>query len=232
MERAAAQDLAVQLMWFQMLLATVVDGSSIRQVSPAGVVKTIAGCPSGGCTDSVGDADGPGETARFGFTTGIARDNAGNLYVADAGNETVRKLTFTDGDWMVTTLAGLTGQASVADGIGSDARFDYPTGIAVDAAGAVYVVNSNENGISKGLPASAPAPFVQFDTSAGGLMLGGGNIQMRINSSSSGILVLEASTNLQTWIPIQTNVLSGGSVNLSIPITQDSHDFFRAVLTP
>ncbi len=113
---------------------TVVDGYSIRQVSSAGLVTTIAGCPSGGCLDAIGSADGPGATARFGFPAGIARDTAGNLYVADEGNDTIRKLVYSGGEWMVTTLAGLTGQASALDGIGSEARFDNPTGIAVDAA--------------------------------------------------------------------------------------------------
>ena len=211
---------------------TILDGYSVRQVSSSGVVKTIAGCPSGGCTNAIGSIDGAGDIARFGFPAGIAEDAAGNLYVADAGNDTIRMLTYVEGEWMVTTLGGLTGQAGAVDGVGTDARFDYPTGIAVDASGAVYVANTDEYNITKGVPSSGTTPVVQFDTSAGNLSLSNGFIQMSVTSSSSGTLILQSSTNLLTWTPIQTNSLSGSPVAVSIPLDQAAGRFFRALLSP
>ena len=183
--------------------------------------------------NAIGSADGPVATARFGFPAGIARDAAGNLYVADTGNDTIRKLAYSGGEWTVTTLAGLTGQASAANGVGTNARFNNPTGIAVDAAGIVYVADTDENRITKGVAASAPAPSVQFDTGDGGLTVSNGFITLRVTaSSSSGTLVVLTSTNLQTWIPLQTNSLSGSPVAVSVPLSQAPRRFFRALLFP
>ncbi len=211
---------------------TVVDGYSIRQVSPAGAVSTIAGCPSGGCTDAIGSADGPGATARFDAPGGIARDTAGNLYVADTANDTIRKLTYSSGEWMVTTLAGLVGQTNSTAGVGMDARFDNPMGVAVDASGAVYVGDTQVYCIAKGVPASAGTPLppvVQFETGAGNLTLSNNAIHFSVTSSTNGAVVLQTSTDLKTWATLQTNSVSGGTAAISIPIDQVAGRFFRAV---
>src|SRR6266550_4351193 len=71
-----------------------------------------------------GSADGTGSGARFNFPKGVAVDTAGNVYVADSYNHTIRKVTTAGA---VTTLAGLPGSAGSADGKGSDARFSHPT---------------------------------------------------------------------------------------------------------
>ena len=207
----------------------VADGPSIRKVTSAGVVTTLAGCPSGGCTNAIGSADGDGTTARFGLPSGVAVDGAGSVYVADASGDTIRKLTPTGTNWMVTTLAGSPFQAGAADGIGSDARFNQPTGVAVDGAGNVYVADSVENRIAKG--ALAPA-VVQFDTSSVGLTVSNGVFQMRITGPSSGSLILEVSTNLQSWTPIQTNSLSAGAEVVTVPLNPAPYRFFRARLAP
>src|SRR5262249_21278326 len=75
--------------------------------------------------------------ARFNGPVGIAADGAGNLYVADGINDTVRKIVIATG--AVTTLAGAPGQAGSADGAGAAARFDAPAGIATDGAANLYV---------------------------------------------------------------------------------------------
>ena len=64
-------------------------------------------------------------------------DNAGNAYVADNGNQTIRKVT---PGGVVTTLAGLAESWGSADGTGSVARFYMPRGVAVDSAGNLYVL--------------------------------------------------------------------------------------------
>ncbi|HEX7681630.1 MAG TPA: NHL repeat-containing protein [Thermoanaerobaculia bacterium] len=126
----------------------VVDGGgnqTIRKITPAGVVTTLAGTPG-----SSGSADGTGSAARFNWPQGVAVDNGGNVYVADSQNSTIRKIT---PGGVVTTLAGLAGASGRDDGTGSAARFDYPAGIAVDGNGNAYVADGHANTIRKITPA-------------------------------------------------------------------------------
>ncbi|MEO5845585.1 MAG: hypothetical protein ABIQ33_12180 [Caldimonas sp.] len=109
------------------------DNYTIRKITPAGAVTTLAGLAK-----SMGNADGPGNVARFNSPQGIALDAGGNLFVADTNASTVRMIS-PGGN--VTTLAGLAETVGSADGTGSGARFNRPRGIAVDAAGTVYVVD-------------------------------------------------------------------------------------------
>jgi hypothetical protein len=98
----------------------------------AGISWTnYAGLPGG-----PGNADGTGVAARFANPGGIVRDASGNLYVADSANHTIRKI---DPMGVVTTFAGSAGQAGMVDGVGSAARFTSPQGLAIDAAGNLYV---------------------------------------------------------------------------------------------
>src|SRR5258708_3435442 len=80
--------------------------------------------------------DETGTALLFLGPTGVAVDSAGNVYVADTYNNTIRKVT---PNGMVTTLAGLPGTVGSTDGIGSEARFSYPQRVAVDGASNVYV---------------------------------------------------------------------------------------------
>src|SRR5947199_192344 len=87
---------------------------------------TLAGNPGWG------SGDGTGSVARFAEPESVAVDGAGNIYVADINNQTIRKITSAG---VVSTLAGLAGSSGSADGTGSAARFAYPYGVAVDSAG-------------------------------------------------------------------------------------------------
>ncbi len=118
-------------------------GRTIRKVTPAGVVTTLAG-------DFFiwGNADGTGSAARFRFLYGVVVDSNGNLYVADRDNHTIRKVT---SDATVTTLAGLAERGS-GDGTGSAARFDRPMGVAADGSGNLYVADTYNNTIRKVTP--------------------------------------------------------------------------------
>ena len=114
---------------------------TIRKITPLGTVSTLAGRAG-----KFGSADGKGGKAQFNGPRGIAVDKNGNLYVADGGNYTIRKIT---PDGVVTTLAGSATNPGVADGKGSAAQFYYPTGVAVDAGENVYVTDSWNHTIRK-----------------------------------------------------------------------------------
>jgi len=106
----------------------------IRRIAPNGKVTTLAGSAG-----QRGSADGTGSAARFETPWGVAVDNTGNVYVADAGNNTIRRI---DPGGKVSTLAGLAGAAGSSDGLGSAARFDYPQALVADTRGTVYVTDS------------------------------------------------------------------------------------------
>jgi sugar lactone lactonase YvrE len=132
----------------------VVDywNSTIRKVTPAGAVTTFAGTAG-----LAGNADGAGAAARFSVLHGVAVDGAGNVFVADTGNNTIRKVTSTG---MVTTLAGSAGYSGSADGTGAAARFHSPDGVAVDGAGNVFVADTGNNAIRKITPAGVVTTIV------------------------------------------------------------------------
>jgi sugar lactone lactonase YvrE len=93
-----------------------------------------------------GSSDGLGTQARFSSPGAIAVDSAGYIYLADMGNDTIRKIS-PSGD--VTTLAGLAGHAGKIDGDGAEARFTAPLGIAVASSGNIYVAEFASDTIRK-----------------------------------------------------------------------------------
>jgi sugar lactone lactonase YvrE len=113
-----------------------------KVVAATGVVTTLAG--SAGIA---GFSDGIGSAARFHSPSGLALDGAGNLYLSDTGNDTIRKVVLATG--AVTTLAGTAGTYGSADGTGAAARFSGPEQIALDAAGNLYVADSSNSTIRK-----------------------------------------------------------------------------------
>ena len=105
---------------------------AIRLLTPAGVVSTLAG------TGVAGKADGPAVTAAFHTPMGVAVDAAGNVYVADTQNHTIRQISA----GIVSTLAGTAGVAGSADGTGVKASFSGPTSLAVAASGTLFVADT------------------------------------------------------------------------------------------
>jgi NHL repeat len=132
---------------------------TIRVVTPAGVVTTLAGLAG-----SAGSTDGTGSGARFDSPQGVAVDGAGKIYVADRGNHTIRVVTPAG---VVTTLAGLAGSIGSDDGTGGDARFRFPTGVAVDGAGRVYVAEPCNSTLREVTPAGVVTTLAGWAGRAG-----------------------------------------------------------------
>jgi streptogramin lyase len=145
---------------FNSPLGVAVDGSGnvyvadygndlIRKITPAGTVSTLAG------SGATGADDGNPADATFDLPEGVAVDAADNVYVADNGNNLIRKITPAG---VVSTLAG-SGMAGSSNGTGTAASFNSPFGIAVDAAGNVYVADSGNNLIRKITPSGVVSTF-------------------------------------------------------------------------
>ena len=118
--------------------------NTIRKITPAGVVSTFAGSAG-----APGSADGTGTSARFTVPYAVAVDTTGTVFVVDHGNHTIRKIT---ADGVVTTLAGTAGSQGSTDGSGAAARFRYPSGVAVDRNGNVFVADTDNHVIRQITP--------------------------------------------------------------------------------
>jgi hypothetical protein len=181
------------------------DNSTIRQVTTNGQVSTIAG--RAGVT---GFANGTGSNTLFYLPKSLAADANGNLYVADTFNQLVRKLTPTDSNWAVSTLAGRVGVASYADGTGTNALFKLPASVTVDAAGNVYVADQGNNVIRKITPSGIVTTIAgRVGSSAS---IDGTNNSAQFASpigiaagSNTNLYVTDSDNTIRMMMPIGTN---------------------------
>lgn len=182
---------------------------SLRVVSAAGIVTTLAGA-----TGLTGIADGLGGDARFAYPNGVALDSAGNLYIADHNNHTIRKMTPAG---LVSTLAGAAAISGNTDGLGAAARFNGPTGVAVDGSGNVFVADAGNTSIRKITPSGTVTTFAGI-SGVGGSADGTGtaarfNAPQGIAIDSVGNLYV-ADTNNSTIRKITT----GGTVTTIVGV--------------
>jgi len=111
--------------------------------------KITQGILSGYAGNGVkGFADGSGRAVKFDLPCGIALAGNGTLYVADGGNHRIRRIT---PQGVVSTLAG-SGSPGFVDGVGTNAMFNYPLGLAIDADGDLYVTDYNNDAVRKVTP--------------------------------------------------------------------------------
>ncbi|WP_159593232.1 NHL repeat-containing protein [Hydrogenophaga sp. BPS33] len=116
----------------------------IRKITPEGVVTTLAG------SGQSGSADGVGAGASFNTPSGLTVDEDGNVYVVEIGNNLLRRVT---PQGAVSTLAGQAGVAGSTDGVGSQARFFQPFGVAIAADGTLYIADTLSQKVRKVTPA-------------------------------------------------------------------------------
>ncbi len=154
---------------------------AIRKVTPEGVVSTIAGSFTGSGTGGlIGSSDGPalvgsadGGGGRFNFPSDVVVDATGNIYVADSGNHAIRKI---DSSGNVTTLAGILGQSGSVNAGASEAKFNSPQGIAIDAEGNIIVADTT-NGIIRKITSQGVVSTIAgalFTTNGGAAFEGSG----------------------------------------------------------
>ncbi len=183
---------------------------TIRKIDTAAVVSTLAGVAG-----LAGSTDGIGAVARFNFPSGLALDSDGNLYIADSGNNTIRKMTPAG---RVTTLGGLPVITGSADGRGNTARFYYPTGVALDSTGNLYVADYFLSTIRKGYPPPKLLNPVFI----------GGQFRFDLTAPPGQSVVVEASTDLKSWLPVWTNT---STFSFSDPQSGiSSNRFYRSVV--
>ena len=119
-------------------------GNRIRSISTGGAVTTLAG-PTTGTAGAAGSADNPtGTLATFRYPHGIDLDASGNIYVADNGNHTIRRITPAGA---VTTVAGTAYTGGYADGAALSSLFSWPEAVTVAPNGAWYIADSDNESI-------------------------------------------------------------------------------------
>jgi uncharacterized protein (TIGR02145 family) len=123
--------------------------NKIRKITSAGIVSSFAGSGTSGAVD------GQGADASFSQPMGVAVDTTGNIYVADTGNNKIRKITSSG---YVTTIAG-SGIQGDTDDVGDAASFNYPTGVAIDVLGNMYVSDYYNHKIRKITPMGTVSTF-------------------------------------------------------------------------
>jgi len=135
--------------------------ATIRKITPAGVVTTFAG--TAGLS---GNTNGTGAAARFELPCALCFDPAGNLYVADRGNHTIRKITPAG---VVTTLAGKADQSGHKDGSGASALFNTPRGIVYEPVLKALFVTDSENFVIRKVTLAGATTTYAGSPGAGGI---------------------------------------------------------------
>jgi sugar lactone lactonase YvrE len=196
--------------------------NTIRKIEIAtGAATTLAGTAS-----TPGHADKTGSDASFNASSGIATDGT-NLYVADTGNNTIRKIVIATG--VVTTLAGTASAVGHADGTGPAASFNIPSGIATDGAN-LYVADTGNNTIRKIVTATGAVTTLAGTASTSGYSDGVGSAASfssphGITTDGTHLFVADTYYNLIREIVIATRqVTTILSLDDSTPITLHGSD--------
>jgi trimeric autotransporter adhesin len=184
----------------------IADSNRVRKVTPAGTISTVAGNGSPGYS---GDG-GPAVSAQFNGTLALGVDSAGNLYIADYGNNRIRKVTPAGN---VSTVAGNGTQGYSGDGGPAVSAQLSAVGVAVDSVGRVYVADSSNNAVRLLQPQGAsPAPP---SLTPGGIA----PAFSPVNTIQPGEWVSIYGTNLAstitTWDGTFPNTLGGASVTIN-----------------
>ena len=185
-------------------------GSTIRKLSPDGVLTVVAGKPG-----VYSAADGPANSALFQHPNSVSFDAEGNLFVADEFGPTIRKI---DTQGMVTTVGGFYLQSGSSDGLDADARFSGPRRVLATPEGILYVVDTGNHTIRVGTP--VPVLTVSFPA---------GSLQLTWPQSPNGF-VMETTTSLAPaaeWTGINSGINSDGHQARYSESAADGQRYYR-----
>lgn len=192
--------------------------NTIRKITPAAVVTTLAGFPS----RTGGYQNGPSHEARFNTPTGLTTDAAGNIYIADSGNHVIRKITL---DGVVSTFAGSPGETNHVDGLNNEAYFAFPCDVAFDRSGNLLVADTGNHAIRKistnGLVSTVATVFLP--TSNGVSTNYGSPMHITVDNQDNLIVSLSEGYLLK--------ITSAGQIHAISPVTMAYHPRQPAGLT-
>lgn len=172
------------------LYVTEYGNNTVRKVViSTGVVTTLAGS-----ADNPGSEDGIGMAARFYLPSGITTDGT-NLFVADALNNTIRKMVIASGE--VTTIAGSAGASGLSDGTGSTARFYYPLGITTDGT-YLFITDCHNDAIRKLFIASGEVTTLARSVRGSGITTDGRNLFVALVGNATVCKVNVATGEIST----------------------------------
>jgi sugar lactone lactonase YvrE len=211
------------------LLVADTNNNAIRRiVTGSGVVTTVAGWAG-----TAGSTDGANSQAQFRYPSGVAVDSAGNIFVADTDNHALREIVPSGA---VRTLAGLAGSSGSADGVGTAARFAFPTGVAVNSSGDVYVADTNNDTIRLGIHPAAPIIAAQPQSQS---VTAGYNVQFSVTATGEptptyqwnlyGVAISGATSSFLSLNNVQA--ASAGDYTVTVSNTYGSVTSNNATLT-
>jgi hypothetical protein len=180
------------------LADSAVTTSSLTVTFKSQHVSTLAG------QTTAGYADGTGAAAQFSAPTGVAVDGSGNVYVADTGNNRIRKITPAG---VVSTLAGSGSTTDSDNATGTSAGINAPTGITIDRAnGVLYFTDNGSSGKLRKLVLSSTAVTTLTFTHAGDTLPGVAYYKDGYSGTGDALFVTDSTTN-----KVYRYVLSGGT---------------------
>ncbi|MFN8154948.1 MAG: gliding motility-associated C-terminal domain-containing protein [Bacteroidia bacterium] len=177
----------------------------LRQMTPAGVVSTLAG------TGTPGSADGAAASASFNYPASVTADTLGNIFVADALNSTIRKFSTLSGQ--VSTYAGTAGLTGSTDGTGAAARFNHPSGVAYNRARRNIYVADLDNHLLRKITMVSPTALTLAVAGSASVCAGNPATFTITPSGLSGYTLIENGITLGTSVngTITVNNLSAGA---------------------
>ncbi|HEX4434631.1 MAG TPA: hypothetical protein VH012_07370 [Acidimicrobiales bacterium] len=166
----------------------------VREVTPRGLILTVAGNGNPGYK---GD-NGPAWRAELSSPTGLAFDALGNLYIADSGNNVIRRVS---SNGVITTVAGNVAADQASGGLGgfsgdggpaTQARLNSPQGIALDQAGDLFIADTFNNAVREVTPTGTISTIVDTTAAKGSSGNGGPAGAAKLNTPFA--VAVDAST--------------------------------------
>jgi uncharacterized protein (TIGR03437 family) len=200
------------------------NNQRIRKVSN-GVITTVAGNGAWGYGNGGFSGDrGPATTAQLYNPDGVAVDSAGNLYIADLGNERIRKVS----NGVITTVAGNgTGSYSGDSGPATSAGLNGPSSVAMDSTGNLYIADASNDRIRVLIP-SGPSCSASATPTAFSPAASGGILSVTIQTSSSCAWAVQS---LPQWITYSGGAVATGPATITLAVAANSGAARSAVIS-